>query len=254
MKNSLTATLLALILLPCGSSFAEPVAGTAWKEAKTGMEFVWVPSGCFQMGSASGEKDEQPIHKVCVKGFWMGKYEVTQAQYQQVTGNDPSGFENDNNPVEEVNWHEAKSFAVKMSSSTGEIIRLPSEAEWEYACRAGGVHETFCGGGDKPDGLLWHRFNSKKTTHEAGQLAANNWGLHDMSGNVWEWVADCWNENYAGAPTDGSARESGDCGKRVLRGGAWNFAPTFSRASIRYYDRSSERDKDSGFRVVRTHK
>jgi formylglycine-generating enzyme required for sulfatase activity len=250
MKKSLTAIALALFLLPC-ASFAEPAAGTVWKEANTGMEFVWVPSGCFQMGSKDGEKDEQPIHKVCLKGFWMGKYEVTQGQYQQIIGNNPSGFENAANPVEEVNWHEAKSFAEEISNATSEKIRLPSEAEWEYACRAGGAHETYCGNGDKPDGMLWHRFNSKKASHPAGQLTPNNWGLYDMSGNVWEWVEDCWNESYAGAPADGSARETGDCEKRVLRGGAWNSAPTFARASLRYYDRSHERDKDTGFRVVR---
>ncbi len=252
MKNSLTAIVLALFLLPCSSSFAEPVAGTAWKEPKTGMEFVWVPTGCFQMGSNAGEPEEQPVHKVCLKGFWMGKYEVTQAQYKQVTGKSPSSFSGVNNPVEEVNWLEAKNFAEEMSNSTGTSVRLPSEAEWEYACRAGDAHDTYCGKGDKPDSIMWHRFNSEKTTHAAGLFAANNWGLYDMSGNVWEWVQDCWNENYAGAPADGSSHESGDCSKRVLRGGAYNFAPTFARASLRYYDTSTERDRDSGFRVART--
>jgi len=216
------------------------------------MEFVWVPSSCFQMGTKDGEHDEQPVHKVCVKGFWMGKYEVTQSQYEQVTGRNPSGFSGVRNLVEEVNWHEASAFAEEMSSNTGTKVRLPSETEWEYACRAGNVHETYCGSGDKADKFAWHRFNSQKTTHAAGQLAANNWGLYDMSGNVREWVQDCWNENYAGAPADGSARESGECGKRVLRGGAWNFLPGFARAPIRYYDNSTERDKDTGFRVARS--
>jgi formylglycine-generating enzyme required for sulfatase activity len=252
MKYSLTAIILALGLFPTASVYAEPAAGTIWKEPKTGMEFAWIPTGCFQMGSKAGEHDEQPVHKVCVKGFWMGKSEVTQSQYQQVTGKNPSGFSGVNNPVEEVSWSEANSFAAEMSSATSTKIRLPSEAEWEYACRAGGVHTEFCGSGEDADKLMWHRFNGQKTTHAVGLLKANNWGLFDMNGNVWEWVQDCWNENYAGAPTDGSARETGDCKKRVMRGGAWNFLPTSSRAALRYYDFSTERDKDSGFRVARS--
>jgi formylglycine-generating enzyme required for sulfatase activity len=99
---------------------------------------------------------------------------------------------------------------------------------------------------------MWHRFNGQKTTHAVGLLQANNWGLYDMNGNVWEWVLDCWNENYTSAPADGSARETGECKKRVMRGGAWNFLPTSSRAALRYYDFSTERDKDSGFRVARS--
>jgi formylglycine-generating enzyme required for sulfatase activity len=252
MKISLTAIVLALGLLPTAMVHAEPAAGTVWKEPTTGMEFSWIPTGCFQMGSKDGEHDEQPVHKVCVKGFWIGKYEVTQSQFSQIMGRNPSGFSGMNNPVDEVNWHDAIGFTEAMSNTAGTRIRLPSESEWEYACRAGGVHETHCGSGNDPDKLMWHRFNGEKTTHAVGLLKANNWGLHDMNGNVWEWVQDCWNENYTGAPSDGSARETGECKKRVMRGGAWNFLPTYSRGSLRYYDFSTERDKDSGFRVARS--
>ena len=207
-------------------------AGSEWVEPKTGMAFVWVPSGCFQMGGDEGSY-EQPIHKVCVKGFWMGKYEVTQAQYQQVIGKNPSQFPGASNPVERVSWGDAAAFTEKMSGSTGIKIRLPSESEWEYACRAGHAQERYCGGNDSQNRFAWYRGNSNKRTQPVGELAANDWGLYDMSGSVWEWVQDCWHETYQGAPADGSAWKSpGQCAKRVLRGGSWcNDPHTSARAS-----------------------
>jgi len=227
----------------------EPGAGTVWTEPKTGMEFVWAPSGCFQMGG-DGEAFEKPVHKVCLKGFWIGRYEVTQKQYQQVMGENQSLFKGSNKPADRVSWHDATDFGKKMSSRTGTKIRMPSEAEWEYACRAGGMHEQYCGKG-APEKLGWFYDNSEMTTHPVGQLSANDWGLYDMSGNVWEWTQDCQNLSYNGAPADGSAWESGSCAMRVGRGGAWNNHPDVLRALHRKFDDNGGRDNINGLRVVR---
>jgi len=145
---NLLGILLTLVLLPCGETLAEPVAGTPWTEPKTGMQFVWIPTGCFEMGGI--EETAKPIHKVCVKGFWMGRYEVTQAQYKQVMGEYPSSIRASNNPVETIAFEDAGEFAEEMSRRTGTSVRLPSEAEWEYACRAGGSHKKYCGEGENP--------------------------------------------------------------------------------------------------------
>ena len=240
------------LVFATGQACAGPAASTVWTEPQTGMEFVWVPTGCFNMGSSNESETEQPVHKVCLKGFWMGRYEVTQAQYQQIMGNNPSQFRGSNNPVEQVNWDDAKGFAEEMSSRTGTKVRLPSEAEWEYACNAGGAHEIYCGPGRKSDRLGWDDGNSGQRTHPVGQLAANDWGLYDMSGNVWEWTEDCWNDSYNGAPADGSAWQSGDCSRRVIRSGSWNDYPTDLRAANRYEFESGFRYDNYGFRVVTT--
>ncbi|NOU01475.1 MAG: formylglycine-generating enzyme family protein [Gallionella sp.] len=228
---------------------SEPSAGTIWTEPKTGMEFVWAPAGCFQMGG-DGEAFEKPVHKVCLKGFWIGRYEVTQKQYQQIVGSNQSLFQGENNPVERINWHDATDFGKKMSATTNTAIRLPTEAEWEYACRAGGLHDKYCGG-DEPNKLGWFSNNSGMTTHPVGQLAANAWGLYDMSGNAWEWTQDCQSANYKGAPTNGASWHSGNCGMRVGRGGAWNNSADVLLASHRKFDDMGGRDSINGLRVVR---
>ena len=229
----------------------EPAAGSTWIENKTGMEFVWIPSGCFQMGSSAGEARAQPVHRVCVKGFYLGKYEVTQAQYQQVMGKNPSYFQGANNPVEQVSWDDTQNFMEEIRyTTTSNKLRLPSEAEWEYACRAGGQHETYCGGG-RVDRFAWYNENSGKTTHPVGQLAANAFGLYDMNGNVWEWVQDVSYTSYQGAPTDGSAWE-GSGEMRVLRGGSWFGSPQNGRAASRGNNSPAVRNSSIGFRLART--
>jgi formylglycine-generating enzyme required for sulfatase activity len=212
---------LFLLMFSAGQVLAEPVAGTVLKEPVTGMEFVWVPSGCFKMGSNDGEAYEKPVHEVCVKGFWLGKYEVTQEQYKRITGINPSDFVAPNNPVDQVSWDDAVLYALAYGKLIGVPMRLPTEAEWEYACRAGGQHEKYCGEGD-PAELAWTGSNTDYSTSPVGKLRPNAWGLYDMSGNVWEWVEDCWNLNYKGAPQDGSAWLTGNCNRRVARGGAWD--------------------------------
>ena len=253
MKNyHLLATLLFGLQATSLSSQAvalEPSTGSKWTEPKTGMEFVWAPSGCFQMGG-NGESFEQPVHKVCVKGFWVGRFEVTQKQYQQIMGENPSKFQGGNNPVDFMSWYDASNFVQKMSSTTSTKVRLLSEAEWEYACRAGGTHDMYCGN-NTVDKLGWFSGNSGKTTHPVGQLSGNAWGLHDMSGNVFEWTEDCQNNSYKGAPADGSAWNSGNCVMHVGRGGAWNNNPDVLSASHRKFDDAGGPDSTNGFRVVR---
>lgn len=243
----------ALAALFASSVHAEPKAGEVWTEPKTGMQFVWMPAGCFDMGSADGEKNEMPVHRVCVKGFWIGKYEVTQAQYQQIMNSNPSKFRGSNKPVDSVSWKDAKSFGEEMSYVTGTKVRMPSEAEWEYACRAGGAHDPYCGGGGRAERMGWFAKNSDKATKPVGELAANDWGVHDMSGNLWEWTQDCSHDNYNGAPADGSAWKDGSCDRKMLRGGSWfNEDTKYLRAASRIdIPLDPKEDSAIGFRVVR---
>jgi len=224
------------------------------------MELVLIPAGEFLMGSPEDEEDrdndEGPQHRVRIaRPFYMGKYEVTQAQWQAVMGENPSRFEDCGGdcPVEEVSWEDCQAFCRKLSTRTGREVRLPSEAEWEYACRAGTTTRFSFGDSDS---LLaryaWFYNNSNSKTHAVGEKSPNAWGLYDMHGNVWEWCEDVWHDNYEGAPTDGSAWTSGgDQSRRVLRGGSWNYyARRFLRSAVRLWVTPGNRDNYSGLRVV----
>lgn len=212
-------------------------------------EVVVLPAGNFQMGLA-GRPVTEPVHTVVLPSFAIGKHEVTQGQWKAVMGSNPSGFQacGDGCPVERVTWYEVQDFVSRLSAKTGKTYRLPSEAEWEYACRAGAQHD-FCGG-DKADQLAWYG-DEYGSPRSVGQKRANAWGLHDMSGNVWEWTQDCMHPNYQGAPTDGSAWQAPDCKSRVLRGGSWLSGPQYGRAVIRFGFKPDFRAGDFGFRVVR---
>ena len=173
------------------------------------LELVRIPGGEFLMGSPEGEgsDNEKPQHKVTVPEFWMGKYPVTQAQYSAVIGKNPSHFKGKNLPVEQVNWNDAIEFCKRLSRKTGKSYRLPSEAEWEYACRAGTTTRYFFG-----DDLTQQQANfdlNLGKTSPVGTYPANAFGLHDMHGNVWEWCQDYWHGNYDGAPMDGRAWTKG---------------------------------------------
>ncbi|MBD2546606.1 formylglycine-generating enzyme family protein [Planktothricoides sp. FACHB-1370] len=227
------------------------------------LDMVAIPGGTFIMGSPVTEKErrdnEGPQRSVTVPAFFMAKYPVTQQQWQAVMGNNPSSFQGLNRPVENVSWNEAVEFCQKLSQMTGKNYRLPSEAEWEYACRAG-TTTPFCFGetitpdlanydrnytyGNGPKGVY------RQQTTDVGSFPPNAFGLYDMHGNVWEWCADHWHENYNGAPTDGSAWTSrGNSNLRLLRGGGWFSFPGFCRSARRNYSDPGGRDYDFGFRI-----
>jgi formylglycine-generating enzyme required for sulfatase activity len=214
------------------------------------LEMVEIPQGSFCMGSPNGvgEDNEHPQHQVTVNSFYIGKYEITQAQYMTVVGNNPSHFKGDNLPVETVSWDDAVEFCKRLSRMTGREYRLPTEAEWEYACRAGTTGD-YAG---NLDSMGWDFYNSGEQTHTVGQKQPNSFGLYDMHGNVWEWCEDLYHGNYNGAPADGSAWLSGEGGNRIQRGGAWKINTFYNiwRSASRYGGNQNSGDYSSGFRVV----
>ena len=253
-----------------GSCWENATPGATCKEDTTGMEFVYVPGGCFQMGQTEADKaqlikaigkknykkwyaNELPRHKVCVNGFWMGKYEVTQAQWENIMGENPSSFKGADRPVEKVSWNDAQEFLQKMNGRGQGEFRLPSEAEWEYAARAG--TQTAYSFGDDPNQLgkyAWYLDNSNQETHPVGQKQPNAFGLYDMHGNVWEWCADTYHKNYNGAPNDGSIWGNlGDKKAKVLRGGSWLNEPSGVRSAYRLRLEPVDQYDDVGIRVVR---
>ncbi|MFH0904892.1 MAG: SUMF1/EgtB/PvdO family nonheme iron enzyme [Methanobacteriota archaeon] len=227
-----------------------------------GMEFVLIPAGEFDMGSPAGEKDrgsdEDPIHRVKISNaFYMGKYEVIQKQWREVMGSNPSYFKGDNLPVEQVSWNDAQEFIKKLNEKEGvNKYRLPSEAEWEYAARAGATTRYSFGDDEsKLGGYAWYFSNSGSKTHEFGQKNPNPWGLYDMHGNVWEWVQDMYHDSYSGAPADGSAWESvweGHGGsRRVYRGGSWSGSVRYCRSAARDHRDPIARNYGVGIRLLR---
>lgn len=245
----------------------EPLAGRVFRDCPECPEMVVIPAGKFQMGSNDDDR-EQPVHPVTIaQPFALGRTEVTQRQWRAIMGNNPSAFEEcgDDCPVEQVSWEEAKTFVWKLSTRTGEQYRLPSEAEWEYAARAGGSAKYPWGSDERnacKHGNVRDRknfmFNSFDCDDDYGNTApvarfrANAFGLYDMVGNVWEWVEDCGNVNYDDAPEDGSAWMSGDCNSGVLRGGSWSGKPEGMRAAVRSRIGKAFRINYIGFRVART--
>ena len=234
-----------------------PVGDTKeWTDPLTGMEFVWVPEGCFQMGSPEDEKgrssDEGPVHEVCLDGFWMGKYEVTQTQWQQMMGNNPSNFTGENLPVENVSWNDVQEFLQTLNKQAGkEMYRLPTEAEWEYAARAG-TETTYSFGGDtdKLDDYAWYSSNSGSQTHPVGELKPNAWELYDVHGNVWEWCQDWYDKEYYSKSPQENPQGLSSGTYRVLRGGSWGNAPNNCRSANRGRNPPDYWSNFFGFRVV----
>ena len=264
-----------------------------------GLDMILIPGGSFMMGTEEEEierlcqeyeeewyKAESPQHQVTVPMFFMGRYPITQEQWREVTGweevkrrleSDPSSFKEDYEgierwlrPVETISWEEAKEFCARLSNKTKRQYRLPTEAEWEYGCRAGTNTPFHLGetistelgnyrGTDQKIGDKVYPGNYgrglkgiyRQETTPVGYLkVANNFGLSEMHGNVWEWCEDNWHENYEGAPTDGNAWLSGNSSIKVARGGSWNSNPALCRSASRVGSRRDGRNYEIGFRVV----
>jgi formylglycine-generating enzyme required for sulfatase activity len=235
------------------------------------LTMVWIPGGTFQMGRYAGEQDsstdQDPQHSVTLGGFWMGKYELTQGQWKAIIGGTnpswfqsglngvPDGTNTDNRPVEGVSYNDIPAFIIALNNATGKTFRLPSEAEWEYACRAGTTTRFYWG--DDLDytaisNYAWYWDNSGNQTHDVGGKTANAFGLYDMSGNVWEWCEDDWHDDYTDAPTGGQTWVDSPRGSyRVFRGGSWSNGSYYCRSAIRYGYDPTYAGSTVGFRLSR---
>lgn len=225
----------------------------SYRDPITGMEFIFVKGGCYQMGDSFGDGyAEEILHEVCIDGFYIGKFEVTQGEYEKVIGSNPSYWKKGSNyPVEKVSWPDTQIFIKKLNTLSSNNYRLPTEAEWEYAARSGGKKEKFSGS-NSADDVAWHRGNSD-STHEVGTKAPNGLGIYDMSGNVREWCQDWYNMNYyPNSPrVNPQGHPTGD--RRINRGGGYRKDPEhYSRVAHRDACDADEdhRAADHGFRLA----
>ncbi len=224
-------------------------------ETEKDMQFI--KGGCFDMGDifGDGSGDEKPVHKVCVSDFYMGKTEVTQKQWIDVMGNNPSKFKCDDCPVERVNWDDVQDFMKKLNKATGMNYRLPTEAEWEYAARSGGSNEKWVGTGKESElgTYAWYSGNSRSSTHAVAGKEPNGLGLYDMMGNVWEWCSDLYDSDYYENSPAKNPQGPSDGLHRVIRGGGWRSKAKSLRTTERnYFDPSSKKFSDIGFRLARS--
>jgi formylglycine-generating enzyme required for sulfatase activity len=229
---------------------AEVKPGT---DPTTGMEFVLVKGGCFSMGSTVRD-DEKPVHEVCVKDFYLGKYEVTQAQWVKIMGSNPSSFKacGPECPVESVSWNDAQEFIQALSAKSKKQYRLPTEAEWEYAATNAGKHDVWAGTNDeaKLGAYGWYVKNSGETIHKVGQKKPNALGLYDMSGNVWEWCQDYYSTAYYGESLKDNPVGPLEGQERAARGGSWENDPVSLRGTNRDNVDAAARDNIRGLRLV----
>jgi formylglycine-generating enzyme required for sulfatase activity len=252
--------------------------GELWRDPHLDMSFAWVPGGCFEMGCGDGAEgcgdSEKPVHKVCLNGFWIARHEVTQQQWRRLMGGNPSSFKRcgPQCPVEGVSWNEAVEFAKKLSAKTGYIFRLPTEAEWEYACRSGGKKQEYAGS-EPVDALAWYKENADGSPHRVGKKHPNDLWIYDMSGNVWEWCLDIFDkeayrkatgtlenpvfigDQFADIYRDGYSHilsmVQGASGYRSVRGGSWGNVADRLRCTDRIKGNPDSRRDWLGFRLVR---
>ncbi len=263
MRPLLIPAVAVALLAAAGQVISEP---RSFRDCDACPVMAVIPAGVLMMGSSppqgaalseeelkyAGEFEEQPRHAVAVGSFAIGRFEVTQAEWTAIMGENPSGHRGDAHPVENVSWEEATDFARRLAERTGKKYRLPTEAEWEYAAR-GGSERRFPFGDDPaslPD-YAWYRDTSGGRTHPVGMRKPNGFGLYDMLGNVWERTQDCWKPHYEGAPVDGSAWTEGDCDLRTVRGGSWVNLPQFLRPAARFRYALASRYEFVGLRIAR---
>jgi formylglycine-generating enzyme required for sulfatase activity len=230
---------------------------TTFKDCDECPEMVVIPAGKFLMGSKDDpfgdpppSSDEMPQREVAIKGFSLGRFEITQEQWYRFMGTTPSNFKGGSLPVENITWEQAQEFVEKLRMRTGKNYRFPTEAEWEYSAKAGSKG-YFSFGNDVSllEQFAWFSKNSRESTWPVGTKKPNDFGIFDMQGNVWEWTQDCWTAGYQGAPNNGKARLDGDCSAKTIRGGSWLSLATGVRATYRYKSFGAKRD--IGLRVAR---
>ncbi len=227
-----------VVLLLFGLVLSFPFSGFA---QPSGM--VAIPKGCFMMGSENGSADEKPVHEVCLGAFYMDKNEVTREDFEKEMGTNPSDFKGANLPVDSATYAEATGYCDAVGK------RLPTEAEWEYAARAGTTTEYYWG--NRFIGTYgWVDGNSRNTTHPVGQKKPNEWGLYDMSGNVWEWVLDYYDENYYKNSPQNNPEGPIKGQFIVVRGGSWHSGPSYARSAFRYAHKPGPRGHHIGFRCA----
>lgn len=265
------AMLPALLSVPAVGVFAHQ-PGDVFRECESCPEMVVVPSGSFMMGSPETEREwavnqdlerelvqpETPQHRVAIPELAVGKYEVTFDEWDACAADGgckgyragDEGWGRGRRPAIAVSWEDAQAYVAWLSEKTGQPYRLLSEAEWEYACRAG-TTTRYSWGDDITSEHANYGWKVDQTT-EVSSYPPNPWGLHDMHGNVWEWVEDCWNKTYVGAPNDGSAWLNGECDVRIRRGGSWVDPLEHLRSASRWRSLTDDRFTNVGFRVART--
>jgi formylglycine-generating enzyme required for sulfatase activity len=255
MGKAITSLALGIALVS-SSALAEPTA--PFRDPVTGMELLYIPGGTFAMGCIGAwiERcfdNEKPAHEVTLSPFRLGRTEVTQAQWRAVMGDDPPDLKSkecgDNCPVESVAWDDVQEFIKKLNGMGEAKYRLPSEAEWEYACRSGGKEEIYAGGA-QADELAWYESNSNRLPHPVASRSPNALGLHDMSGNVWEWVQDIYGSYSAPAVSDPVVESGGS--DRLFRGGFFGSVQRQLRCTIRSRTSSSLKVNAIGFRLAMT--
>jgi len=220
------------------------------KGADVGGDFVFVQGGTFSMGSNESD-DEKPIHSVTVSDFYIGKYEVTQKEWMAVMGNNPSNFKGDDLPVEKVSWDDCQEFIRKLNAKTGKKYRLPTEAEWEYAARGGNKSNRYkFSGSDNLGSVAWCSENSNSKTHPVGTKQANELGIYDMTGNIWEWCSDWYDAKYYGSSPSTNPQGASSGSDRVFRGGGWSYLASYCRVAFRYLNTPDYRDYFIGFRLA----
>lgn len=245
-----------------------PTGTGTFTDVLTGMQFVLIRGGCYRMGDAfgDGDSDEQPVHKVCVNSYYMGKYEVTQGQWEKVRGNNPSDFRKGHDyPVEQVSWYDAQDYIAELNRLTGKTFRLPTEAEWEYAARESGKYEKYSGFTDEREMLRYANFcdincqenwkpemqkDKYKNTSPVGRHKPNRQGLYDLTGNVWEWVQDWYDQDYYKDSPKNNPQGPIQGRFKVIRGGAWDSAPKDMRAANRDSLEPKKKSNNIGFRLV----
>ena len=264
--KALYPLILSFIMASCATIQLDTKANSnpthaqqSYIETSIGMEFMHVPGGCFDMGDIFGDglDDEKPVHRVCLDGYYIGKYMVTQEQWRTIMGRNPSNFSNCGEcPVEQVNWDDVQEYIRMFNQKTGATYRLLTEAEWEYAARSGGKKEKWAGTNTESElgTYAWYEANSGNRTHPVGQKSPNALDLYDMSGNASEWVQDAYSSSTAyflHAVHNPLYEKKGNL--RVIRGGNWGDNPRSLRTTSRYGEESVARTNfGCGFRLARS--